>query len=45
MALQYSITAVGAVILQSAVNTLGSAKVAAIAAAQNYRCSLRNQWI
>ena len=34
MALQYSITAVGAVILQSAVNTLGSAKVAAIAAAQ-----------
>lgn len=34
MALQYSITAIGAVILQSAVNTLGSAKVAAIAAAQ-----------
>lgn len=34
MALQYSITAIGSVILQSAVNTLGSAKVAAIAAAQ-----------
>lgn len=34
MALQFSITAIGAVILQSAVNTLGSAKVAAIAAAQ-----------
>lgn len=34
MALQYSITAIGTVILQSAVNTLGSAKVAAIAAAQ-----------
>ena len=34
MALQFSITAIGAVILQSAVNTLGSQKVAAIAAAQ-----------
>ena len=34
MALQYSITAVGTVILQTAVNSLGSDKVAAIAAAQ-----------
>lgn len=34
MALQYSITAVGTVILQTAVNSLGSAKVAAIAAGQ-----------
>ncbi len=34
MALQNSITAVGTVILQSAVNTLGSAKVAAITAGQ-----------
>lgn len=34
MALQYSITAVGTVILQSAVNGLGSDKVAAITAAQ-----------
>lgn len=34
MALQYSITAVGAVILQSTVNGLGSDKVAAITAAQ-----------
>jgi putative MATE family efflux protein len=34
MALQYSITAVGTVILQTAVNSLGSEKVAAIAAGQ-----------
>lgn len=34
MALQYSITAVGTVIIQAAVNTLGSAKVAAITAGQ-----------
>ncbi|MCD8027131.1 MAG: hypothetical protein LUF02_00365 [Erysipelotrichaceae bacterium] len=34
MALQYSITAVGTVILQTAVNSLGSDKVAAIAAGQ-----------
>ncbi|MCL2719228.1 MAG: MATE family efflux transporter [Lachnospiraceae bacterium] len=33
MGLQYSITAIGSVILQSAVNTLGSAAVASIAAA------------
>ena len=34
MGLQYSVTAIGSVILQSAVNSLGSAAVAAIAAAQ-----------
>lgn len=34
MALQFSITAVGSVILQTAVNSLGSTKVAAITAAQ-----------
>ncbi len=34
MALQYSITAVGTVILQTAVNSLGSAKVAALSAGQ-----------
>ena len=34
MGLQYSITAIGSVILQSAVNTLGSATVAAVTAAQ-----------
>lgn len=33
MALQYSITAIGTIILQSAVNTLGSAAVAAVGAA------------
>lgn len=34
MGLQYSITAIGSVILQSAVNTLGSAVVASVTAAQ-----------
>ena len=34
MALQYSITAVGSVILQTAVNSLGSVKIAAITAGQ-----------
>lgn len=33
MGLQYSITAIGSVILQSAVNTLGSSVVAAVTAA------------
>lgn len=40
MALQYFITAVGAVILQTAVNSLGSNKVAAITAAQKIQLFL-----
>lgn len=38
MGLQYSVTAIGSVILQSAVNTLGSGAVAAVAAATKIHC-------
>lgn len=38
MGLQYSVTAIGSVILQSAVNTLGSDAVAAVAAATKIHC-------
>lgn len=40
MGLQFSITAVGSIILQSAVNTLGSAAVAAVAAASKVQMIL-----